>query len=53
MKISITKGQSEDWIAIERDDGSAATTRFPHKGPVPHDAVHWFVERGLGLRDGF
>jgi hypothetical protein len=53
MKITFTKGQREDWIAIMRDDGSRAETRFPHKGPVPHDAVHLFVEAGLELTRGF
>lgn len=53
MRIEITKGRGEDAIAVLRDDGSTAAMRFPHKGPVPHDAVHLFVERGLGLRDGF
>ena len=51
--IVITKGNGEDDIAITRADGSKALTRFPHKGPVPHDAVHFFVERGLGMRRGF
>ena len=53
MRIEITKGQREDAIRIVRADGSTASTRFPKKGPVPHDAVHWFVERALGLNDGF
>jgi len=53
MQITFTKGQREDWIGIERDNGSRADTRFPHKGPVPHDAVHMFVEAGLGLSRGF
>ena len=53
MQITFTKGQREDWIAVTRDDGSRAETRFPHKGPVPHDAVHLFVEAGLGLTQGF
>ena len=53
MEIAITKGQRDDAIAITRDDGSAVATRFPHKGPVPHDAVHYFVERRLALRDAF
>lgn len=53
MKIEITKGARDDAIRIIRADGSEAFTRFPHKGPVPHDAVHWFVERGLGLSDAF
>lgn len=53
MQITITKGSTEDRIAIVRSDGSLAETRFPKKGPVPHDAVHWFVERELGLANGF
>lgn len=53
MRIEIAKGQAEDRIGIVRADGSRAETRFPKKGPVPHDAVHWFVERELGLANGF
>lgn len=53
MEITITKGRLLDQIAITRADGSRAATTFPKKGPVPHDAVHWFVERELGLADGF
>ncbi len=53
MQIEFTKGQREDTIAIIRGDGSKAETRFAHKGPVPHDAVHLFVEAGLGLEQGF
>lgn len=53
MRIEITKGRTEDWIVIVRDDGTEARTRFPKKGPVPHDAVHVFVEQELGLTQGF
>ena len=53
MEIIITKGRSADRIALTRADGSRAETTFPKKGPVPHDAVHLFVERALGLRQGF
>ena len=53
MIIRITKGAGEDFIAIVRADGSRAETRFPWKGPVPHDAVHVIVERGLGLAGAF
>jgi hypothetical protein len=53
MHIVITMGRVDDVIAFTRADGSTAETRFPKKGPVPHDAVHYFVERGLGLRQGF
>ena len=53
MQIRITKGRTDDHIAIRRDDGSEVATRFPKKGPIPHDAVHLAVERALGLHDGF
>ena len=53
MEIAITKARGEDRIAITRADGSRVETVFPHKGPVPHDAVHLFVERALGLRAAF
>jgi hypothetical protein len=53
MRITIVKGQKDDRIEIRRDDGSEAVTHFPKKGPIPHDFVHYAVEQGLGLRDGF
>ena len=53
MQITFTKGQTEDSITAIRADGSRAETRFPKKGPVPHDAVHLFVERGFALEHGF
>lgn len=53
LTITLTKGPRDDHIAIARADGSTAQTRFPHKGPVPHDAVHYFVERGLDLPRAF
>ena len=53
MRITITKGAREDRIDAVRPDGSCASTTFPHKGPIPHDAVHFFVESELGISDGF
>ena len=53
MIIRITKGSGEDHVAVVRADGSRAETRFPWKGPVPHDAVHLIVERELGLAEAF
>jgi len=53
MRVTIVKGSVDDHIEIRRADGSAAETRFPKKGPVPHDAVHWIVEETLALPDGF
>lgn len=53
MKITIEKGAGADVIRVVRSDGSKVSTSFPHKGPVPHDAVHFFVERELGIEEGF
>lgn len=53
MQITITKGQSEDRIAILHPDGQQVDTTFPKKGFIPHDAVHLFVERELGLKNAF
>lgn len=53
MRITITKGASADRVALERADGSRAAFGFPKKGPYPHDAYHFFIERELGMEAGF
>lgn len=53
MRISISKGSGQEHVRIARDDGTAMEFRIPSKGPVPHDAVHFFVESELGLGRGF
>lgn len=53
MQIIITKGERGDRIDVVRADGTRVGTTFPHKGPIPHDAVHFFVESELGLDRGF
>jgi len=53
VRISITKGDKEDRLDMERADGSTASTNFPHKGPIPHDFVHYAVESELGIERGF
>ncbi len=53
MIIRITKGSGEDHVAAVRADGTRVETRFPWKGPVPHDAIHVIVERELGLAGAF
>jgi hypothetical protein len=53
MRITITKGEREDRIKAVRADGSSVYTAFPHKGPVPHDAVHFYVESALAIPDAF
>ncbi len=53
MLITICKGAREDGLELTRADGSRVSSSFPHKGPVPHDGVHFHVEQGLGLKRGF
>ena len=53
MRISITKGEKEDRLDMERADGSRVSMLFPHKGPIPHDFVHYAVESELGIDRGF
>jgi hypothetical protein len=53
MRIIVRKGKSADSIEIERGDGSVLSTSFPHKGPVPHDVVHFLVELEFGISAGF
>src|SRR3954451_9092268 len=53
MQITITKGERGDRIDALRADGSSVSTTFLHKGPIPHDAVHFYVESELGLGRGF
>ncbi|MDP3458249.1 MAG: hypothetical protein Q8S09_03145 [Hyphomonas sp.] len=53
MRIEITKGKAEDFIRVTREDGTIAETRFPKKGPFPHDLVHAVVEDELGFRSAF
>ena len=53
VRIEFTKQMTADLVAVTRQDGTSARTPFPHKGPVPHDAVHFFVELELGMTDGF
>jgi len=53
MQIAITKGAAQDHVAVTRADGSQAAFAFPKKGPYPHDAFHYFIERELGMNQGF
>lgn len=53
MRIEIVKGVDADRVRVVRDDGTRAETRFPKKGPVPHDGVHVIVEHGFGLGNAF
>lgn len=53
MQIVVTKGERADWIEARRADGSIARENVPHKGPFPHNLVHYAVESELGFDCGF
>lgn len=53
LAILITKGVKADTVAISRPGAPAMSFDFPKKGPIPHDAMHLFVEGALGITRGF
>ena len=53
MDVEFTKGERADRIEARRADGTVAAFGLPKKGPVPHDAVHLFVEEALSVTEGF
>ncbi len=53
VNITIIKGACSDTVMAVRRDGTGTSFEVPHKGPIPHDAVHFFVERQLGLGNAF
>lgn len=53
MEAIFTKGEMLDRVEVRRRDGTRAGFTFPKKGPTLHDAVHFHVERELGMKRGF
>lgn len=53
MHITITRAPRECCMTVLRADGSRAQCTMPHKGPFPHDAMHYVVEREMKLALGF
>jgi hypothetical protein len=54
MKIAFTRlGEKGVRVTIERDDGAVLETSSPRAvDRLPHDLMHYVVERELGLNDG-
>lgn len=50
-KLDATSKRDE--LTFVRADGSRSTIDLPRQGILPHDLVHFVVEDGLGLTDGF
>jgi hypothetical protein len=56
MKLLAIKGAASaksDTLRFVRADGSASEIDMPRQGVLAHDLVHYVVESGLGLGDGF
>ena len=54
MQVAFRKSPPAHAITIRRGDGVTLLLRSPtRKFPLPHDLVHFIVERTLGLKDGF
>ncbi|MES2126718.1 MAG: hypothetical protein V4463_05550 [Pseudomonadota bacterium] len=49
----LSKSDKLDRLTYERVDGSRCTISMPRQGILPHDLVHYLVEKQLGLRHGF
>lgn len=56
MKLTAQKlGKSDklDRLTYQRADGSTTETMMPRQGTLPHDLIHYVVESGLKLSNGF
>jgi hypothetical protein len=47
------KADKLDRLRYVRADGSSTETAMPRQGTLPHDLIHYVVESGLGLKNGF
>lgn len=56
MKLIAQKraaSDKQDLLTFVRADGSTTSVEMPRQGVLPHDLIHYVVESGLALRDGF
>lgn len=54
MNIAFKKREGAySQIICIRDDGSRSESLFPNIGPLPHDLIHYVVEKTLGLQKAF
>ena len=54
MKIFYTKnlGKYDDFVCV-REDGTTHQVQMPKIGSLPHDLVHFVVEKELAMESGF
>lgn len=54
MRVAFKKfAKGFDGIEVIFDDNERREYKVPQKMGIPHDAIHWIVERQLGLANGF
>lgn len=56
MKLQALKrpaSEKYDQLDFVRDDGSRCQIDMPRQGVLAHDLVHYVIESGLGLNNGF
>lgn len=56
MKLVAQKraaNDKQDLLTFVRADGSTSSVEMPRQGVLPHDLIHYVVESGLALRNGF
>jgi hypothetical protein len=49
----LAKTDKCDRLRYLRADGSTTETMMPRQGTLPHDLIHYVVETGLALKNGF
>ncbi|MBD3670122.1 MAG: cytoplasmic protein [Gammaproteobacteria bacterium] len=54
MNIAFKKREGRySQLICTRDDGSRSESLFPNAGPLPHDLIHYVVEKTLGFSKAF
>jgi len=54
MNIAFRKREGAySQLICTRDDGSRSESLFPNKSAVPHELIHYVVEKNLGLHKAF
>ena len=53
IAIKHSKNDRYDTLRCVRSDGSQTSAQMPRQGVLPHDLIHYVVERTLRLENGF
>jgi hypothetical protein len=53
MKIRATKGIGKIWFTAWRDDETEVSWNWHIEGRLPHDLIHYAMEKSFGIQEGF